>query len=532
MRDSEKQIKEKHNKKWYILAGLFLSILVAGMLLMSFIAEPMLLEKLEERGDMALGPDADLQIGNLSIGYFPLSVTLGDIDIGPAGSLRDADGAKITTVDRIHLSGFSLRKFLMDETISIRSITISEADLHILPERVATLFRSDDERDESGSDIEIGRVSVTRSHLNVYRVAENNAYMVVSDFKFEADDLNLSAGTDRLSEIVRSVEFNAESLSYLMESGHYRLEIDKLTYSLQSGSFTLDHFRMVPLMTPHELPETLGHQTDHFDITSGRIQIRDIRMDEWFESNEIVAGAILVDDLGLSISRDKNFPDKPRTELPLLNKQFFDFKFAASIDTLIWNGGSIAYREMEEEQNTFAEIKFTDLAIHFSKIQNRNRSQNIRANARSKLMGGADLNVEFDFSLADNAAHHVKGELGKMYLTELNPVLEPLAFARIKEGQLHSLNFDFRADNMESVGSLTAIYEDLSFRTLDKETLEESTGNNIISYLANAVVIRSSNSENGTRIGEIKFEREKDRSIFNYWWKSLRTGLKSTALRI
>lgn len=532
MSGSKKNTAEKSNRKWYILAGSILVILVAGMLLVSFIAEPKLRESLEERGDVALGPDVDLQIGNLSIGYFPLSVTLYDIDIGPAGSLRDAEGAKITTVEKIRLSGISLRKFLIDDTISIRAVDISNADFHILPERVAALFRSDDESEDTDSDVLIGSVSVTRSHLHVYRVAENDAHTVIRDFNFKAGNLDLSAATDGLNEIVGSAEFDAESLSHLMESGHYRLDADNPSYSTQPGDLTLDHFRMVPQLSPHELPEKLGHQSDHFDITSGRIQIRDIRIDEWFESNELVAGAILVDDLDLSISRDKNFPDKPRTEKPLLNEQFLNFKFAASVDTLIWKGGSIAYREMEEEQTTFGEIEFTDISIHFSKIQNRNRSESIRAKAYSKLMGISDLNVEFEFSLENNAVQHITGDLSGMQLANLNPVLEPLAFVRIKEGQLHSLYFDFKADDAGAAGSLTAIYDDLSFRTLDQESLEESTGNNIISYLANAVVVRSSNTENDTRTGDIDFEREKDRSMFSYWWKSLRTGIKSTALRI
>lgn len=529
---SENEKPVKSNKKWYILAGSVLVLLVAGMLLISFIAEPMLRDTLEERGDLALGPDIDLKIGNLSIGYFPLSLTLAGIDIGPAGSLRDAEGAKITRVNRIHLSGISLRKFLMDETISIRSMNISEADLHILPERVAALFRSDDDSDASGSDILIGSVSVNRSDLHVYRVAENEAHTVIRNFNFDAGGLNLTSGSARLNEIVGSIEFNAESLSHLMESGHYRLEADNPSYSLQSGDLMLDRFRMVPQLSPHELPEALGHQSDHFDITSGRIQIRDIRMDEWFESNELVAGAILVDDLDLEISRDNNFPEKPRTEQPLLNEQFYNFSFATTVDTLIWKGGSIAYREMEEEQDTFGEIKFTEIAIHFSKIQNRNSSESIRASASSKLMGVSDLNVDFEFSLADGAAQHIKGELSEMQLADLNPVLEPLAFVRIKEGHLKSLKFDFRADDIGAGGSLTAIYDDLSFRTLNKETLEESTGNNILSYVTNAVAVRSSNSESDTRTGEIDFEREKDRSMFTYWWKSLRTGIKSTALRI
>lgn len=97
---------------------------------------------------------------------------------------------------------------------------------------------------------------------------------------------------------------------------------------------------------------------------------------------------------------------------------------------------------------------------------------------------------------------------------------------------MNSLEFDFTADNQNSMGKLIAIYDNLSIKTLDKETLEETTGNNIISFFANLIAVHSSNNDDDPREGEVEFEREEGYSMFSYWWKSLRSGIKSTIQRI
>ncbi len=76
---------------------------------------------------------------------------------------------------------------------------------------------------------------------------------------------------------------------------------------------------------------------------------------------------------------------------------------------------------------------------------------------------------------------------------------------------------------------MIVIYEDLDIKKLDSETLEETTRSRIVSFVANLAVVRSSNPEDDPRVGEIDFERETDRSTFSYWWKTLRSGLKSSA---
>jgi hypothetical protein len=45
-------------------------------------------------------------------------------------------------------------------------------------------------------------------------------------------------------------------------------------------------------------------------------------------------------------------------------------------------------------------------------------------------------------------------------------------------------------------------------------------------FLANILKIKRNNNKEPFRRGEVSLERDDQKSIFSYWWKSLSTGLK------
>nr|WP_280842379.1 DUF748 domain-containing protein [Rhodohalobacter sp. SW132] len=388
-----------------------------------------------------------------------------------------------------------------------------------------------DTNDDADEDLKIRSITIENTNINIYRGGESEAHTTVDSLNLQLSSLDLSAETHQLNQLIGSAEISARKIVHRLSDGHYRVEAENPHFDLNPGNFTVNSFAVIPEYSPHELPERLGHETDHFDIRADNIQLRGFRAAEWLDSNELIADVLDVENLILDISRDKNFPDKPRTVDPLLNVQFADFPFAVSLDSINWKGGMILYREMEEGQDSFGEIRFEDVDIEFAGIQNRNPEQTIQASARSEFLGISTLTVDFEFFLANNGRQNIRGKLEQIDLKELNPVLEPLAFVRIDDGQLSSLEFEFTADDEKSTGEIEAIYQDLSIKILDEETLEESTSDNIMSFVANLVAIRSSNDGDEPRIGEIDFDREEDRSMFNYWWKSLRDGIKSTVQR-
>ena len=82
--------------------------------------------------------------------------------------------------------------------------------------------------------------------------------------------------------------------------------------------------------------------------------------------------------------------------------------------------------------------------------------------------------------------------------------------------------------NSESAsGEVLVEYRDLKVKFLNKDNPDNNgLKEGVKNFIANTFAINSNNTGNDAETGEIDFEREKNKSIFAYWWKSLLSGLK------
>jgi hypothetical protein len=119
-----------------------------------------------------------------------------------------------------------------------------------------------------------------------------------------------------------------------------------------------------------------------------------------------------------------------------------------------------------------------------------------------------------------------------MDLTLINAMLSYQMPAKIESGQLKKMLIPLvRANDNEASGKLIFYYNNLKVLV---ESREKTTWNKIktgvINFAANNLVV---NNDNPTKSGKLKtgtiyFQRKKESSIFNFLWKSIFSGLKST----
>jgi hypothetical protein len=149
-------------------------------------------------------------------------------------------------------------------------------------------------------------------------------------------------------------------------------------------------------------------------------------------------------------------------------------------------------------------------------------------------MGISKLAIQVVFNLSDpNGDHWIKGTLGKLDLTSINKVFEPLTAVSIRSGLLDQLNFNMRLNNDVSDGEVTFLYSNLKIDKLNEKHLRDHNLDNAFkSLLANTFIIKKSNpsGDRDPRIGTIHYKRAKDKAIFDFWLKSVLDGMKSTVL--
>ncbi len=532
---SESPQKPFYKRPVPIIAIVLFIALIAGTLYLIDNAESMIEDRILTELNKEFSPDSEWEIDRVDLRLFPLGLTLHDIRLIHNTPFQEQQFEKPTDALRdfwaesIEISGVNLRMLLSDDD------EYKLSKIHINSPEIGVLFRPGVEietDDSEGRDEEfnLDEFEIRNAMINVYEYrADENPTTEVKGLNLAFMDITYSETVNSIDDLVGYYALQLESFSHKLQDDSYSLELENIEFDNANNDLKIRSGKLRPLLTLQELSEKVGEEVDHFDVVSGPITIFDIDPEKFRGQNTLKAGSVEIDGLRMYISRDKNFPEKERTESTLPNVAFRNLEYAVEIDSVIWKNGLISYEEIEEGQEEGGRVFFKDIDIKIMELQNRNLDQPINVDASTKFMDESMLNVDFMFTLDEDGRHTVKGELASIDLTTINQVLEPLAFIRISDGKAHGLTFEFEANDSLAIGEMILIYEDLNIDKLNSETLEQSFTSRIASFVANLAVIESSNTEDDPRVGKIEFEREKERSMFSYWWKTKRSGLKSSA---
>ena len=114
-------------------------------------------------------------------------------------------------------------------------------------------------------------------------------------------------------------------------------------------------------------------------------------------------------------------------------------------------------------------------------------------------------------------------------MSNVNSMLEPMAHAEIQNGILNKMSFNFVYNTYRSDGSLMMDYKDLKIASTRKNKNDEKKINEFATFLLNLFVRRDMDKSVATdkKTGDILFYRDNKKSLFNYWWKSILSGIKS-----
>jgi hypothetical protein len=127
----------------------------------------------------------------------------------------------------------------------------------------------------------------------------------------------------------------------------------------------------------------------------------------------------------------------------------------------------------------------------------------------------------------------MNGSLSGMEASELNPILEKSASITIISGKINSMNFSFTANNTKATGNLKLLYEDLKFDMMDRQTGETTALKEQIKSLIANIIVLESNPMPGEEVrpGVIEYERDPERYVFGYFFRSILSGMKTSVTK-
>ena len=464
----------------------------------------------------------------VKVSLFTLSISLNNLVLNTS----DSSASRIR-IKKFKAGGINPFK-IMNNGFSTRSISINGVDAFLQPLPADTLFKSADSSSRdfkistNNLSVEIDRFlwlteGASKSDTTFYAEARLSG----SNLKWKTEDKS-SGYPFTYNDILLNIPYARLGVMDSLYSLHfYELELDT-----RDSIISLELVRFATNYERYEIGAVTGLQRDWLDISAEKLRLLPVDFNKFISDTTLLAGALHMEKFKARAFKDKRrtFPDKPDTKLP--DEMLRSIPFGLRVDSVIMHTGEVEYAERAEGSSEEGKVTFKQLQAKISNVGNRARF--LRAptimKASAMFMDKGYLNATFDIpNPAHEVTYKVLGALHSMPLKSLNSILPQSAGAEITSGRLERLDFNFVYNNDVSDGELAFQYQDLNVNLIDKS---DKSDKKILSAIVNGLVVPTSNvaGNDNFKKGTIHSERNKKKAIFNFWWHSLFSGLKSTIL--
>ena len=301
-----------------------------------------------------------------------------------------------------------------------------------------------------------------------------------------------------------------------------------LSYDKTSKMVSLDSFAYHPSVGRDSFIANHQYQVDYSTVRTGNISAGPFDIDRYLTDTVIDAGTVSMNDVFLTIYRDKRKPEKEKVIKPLPVNLLKKIPVHLSVDTAYLNNTDVEYSELNEKTNLAGAVAVNRISGKMFPLTNYSisRYDSLELQAEGRLLDTIGIALKLKESYTDSLAGFLlSANMKPADVKVLNPVLIPLVSAKLESGFLDTLTMRVKGNEYVSIGAMQMYYHDLKVKLLDKGVDgKQSFFKKLASFAANSFVIKKNNH---SRTGDIYFERLRNKSTMNYLVKIVFSGIGS-----
>jgi hypothetical protein len=475
--------------------------------------------------------DYRLDIGKLNISIIKRGVELENITLS---SKQEKEGVAVLKgeITSVRIKGVKLLKAIFRQDIEIFEVTVSDSriagEFHFPGKAVNAKI--------SPLNITIDRLILDNFSLELKSDSTAQAYLIRDGFIY-FQYLKVEKSDTLSPVILKQFDFDAKELKTVTSDSLYTIAALGINYSAVSKTLSVSNFAIQPNYTDYEFTSRHQFESDRIDAELSQISFHDFSAEDFIKSGNLTGSYIEVGEIGLKAFRDKR-EEFRHVNKPTLQELIYSYPGTIDIDSVGILNGSITYVEHAEGANEPGMIRFDELKAMIYKISNdtlyKTKEGYLELKAEALLMGKGKANVFLKGRIFDREnTFEMHGTLSAMEAMEMNPILEKNAFLYVTSGNIETMNFSFAANNTRATGNMQLNYKGLNLTIKNKHT-DDTTAfkEQLISMIAN-MKIMDSNPMPGEelRTGVIYYERDPEKFLFNYFVKSIMSGITSSLVR-
>lgn len=490
---------------------------------------------------------------NVHIDVWHGDIEIHDVNITPRKSImerlaKEGHPKRIVlegSLNTIKVKNLNVYRLLMDREVSIDSFLLIRPDLNLY---LNTKIKGDNSaaftKDLISQTLTYGKINLlslenaTLKWVGVEK--DSNVYFSCDSVSLLVKNLYTDSSIIKKNEPLLFTEllFNGKNFQ-LNTIQDCALEAKQLNFCYSKNLLELTKIVFKNKLNKIAFTKKQRYEKEWFHVDIQKISLSTPNTLNWIEGGYLNINKIRIDQPHILVYKDKRLADAPFLEKHLPSYLVRSIPFPLLIDTIEIHHGKIRYQEIVTTGQTPGEVKFTQLqlnAYHFTNIDSLlNKYPFFKVSISTLFLDRAPIHLYFKFPIQNlRDKFHANGTITKLEAHELNNLLSNMAFVEFKKGYIHTLSFHLVADKDSAIGTLDAHYTDLHINMLDTTELfhhHKHKRKKIIGTLANTL-LKKNNIPNTKHYvqGKIDVARPKNKSIFNYLWTSVKSGLITTVI--
>ena len=505
---------------------------VVGLVLLSLITirvvvEPLILKKIQSAIN-GNSKNFNVKIGKVHFSVLSSALELENIVLSTKPEqkgIRDINGE----VASIRLEGIQMVKAIFKSDIEISAVTVFNSSVKgsipfpekAMPPKISSL------------NIQIDSLFLDKTNMKIKNTLSAQTFSV-KDCVFKVYHLEIQKFDTLSWTSIKQFDFNVQECLTVSPDSMYMLTATGINYSATSKTLRTDSFSVWPNYNKSEFTARHKFQTDRFEAGFNNITFHNFSAEDYLNAGNLVSSYVEIGKMNLSAFRDKrkNFN---HVNKPTFQEMIYNFPGSIRIDSIGILNGNIVYTEHAEKANEPGWISFQKVNAQIYNLTNdtiyKTEEAFLKLNAEALLMGKGKLSIALKGRIFDRQnTFSVTGTLSGMEVKELNPMLEKNVFIFATAGKIDAMNFSFWANNTKASGQLTLRYHGLNVAVKNKRT-DDTTAikERFMSMIANEKLLDANPiSGEPVRVGIIDYKRDPERFLFNYSFKSILSGIKSS----
>jgi hypothetical protein len=291
----------------------------------------------------------------------------------------------------------------------------------------------------------------------------------------------------------------------------------------------VDSFQLQPNLTEEDHFFFTTWQSDYIRATAAGIDITGIDPQAWLRDSLFHVHRIDIEHAGIDVTRDKRHPFFHGTEKQMPTQMLGTVKQRFRIDSIVFRNSRVAYNEYSNLTNRKGIVPIENINATLKNLTNDHIdiTDTLALKGKGQIYNSHISKFSYKEVYDDSlSAFSLTVKISPTELREFSRMTEPLAAVEVTSGKFDTLLARISGNKYASVGAMRFDYRDLKVQLLNPEdTLSKRLGLSFVNFVANSFVIKSGNKKPST----IFFMRDRERFVFNYWMKSILSGVLTSA---